>query len=95
MVAGDQLNLVIICCIIVQIFIYSYIQNYLITNAQPGHWQYHDSVLTDQDPVDIAKLCVREKLLDHLPKEIPYGITIVSIPRALHPVCRYTLRYYN
>ena len=53
-------------------------QNYLLESAVSGPWQFHSSLVTDQDPIEIARMCVWEKMLDHLPEEIPYQIKIVS-----------------
>lgn len=46
--------------------------------AKPSDWLYHSSLVTDQDPQDIAKMCVWEKLLDHLREEIPYNLQLVK-----------------
>lgn len=48
---------------------------YLMVGAKPGPWQYHSEVLTDQTPEDICQNIIQEKLLNHLPQEIPYTIT--------------------
>jgi len=36
-------------------------------------------VVTDQNPVEIAKSIIKERLLDYLPDEIPYTIRVVGI----------------
>ncbi|XP_074642464.1 GTPase Era, mitochondrial-like [Tubulanus polymorphus] len=51
-------------------------KEYLLSCSKPGDWLYHSSLLTDQDPWEIAKQSVLEKLLDHLPQEVPYNIDL-------------------
>lgn len=46
--------------------------------AKPGPWQYHSEVLTDQSPEEVCKNIIREKLLEHLPQEVPYSVTQVT-----------------
>ena len=36
-------------------------------------------MVTDQNPVKLAKSIIQERLLDHLPDEIPYSIQVVSL----------------
>jgi len=52
------------------------VKNYLLTAARPGRWLFNSSLVTDQDPNEIAIATVREKLLNTLPDEIPYKIKI-------------------
>ena len=52
-----------------------------MNNAYPSPWCCHGDLVTDQDPVTIARMAVWEKMLDHLPREIPYVIKIVSLPK--------------
>ena len=56
-----------------------FFQQYLIDSAVPGPWLYHGSVITDQDPIELVKFCIRGKILDILPKEIPYQIEVASL----------------
>ncbi|XP_030648415.1 GTPase Era, mitochondrial isoform X2 [Chanos chanos] len=49
---------------------------YLVVAAKPGPWQYHSDVLTDQTPEDVCINTVREKLLEYLPQEVPYTMTL-------------------
>jgi GTPase Era involved in 16S rRNA processing len=58
-------------------------QNYLLDGAYPAPWIYHSSVVTDQNPVKLAKLVVRECLLNHLPDEIPYSVQVVGLKSVL------------
>ncbi|XP_055729532.1 GTPase Era, mitochondrial [Salvelinus fontinalis] len=51
------------------------LKRYLVVGAKPGTWQYHSDVLTDQTPEEICTNTVREKLLEYLPKEVPYTMT--------------------
>ena len=41
-------------------------------------------MVTDQDPVEIARNAVWEKMLDILPDEVPYEIDIVSSPQEIY-----------
>ncbi|XP_072326049.1 GTPase Era, mitochondrial isoform X2 [Scyliorhinus torazame] len=50
------------------------LQRYLMTKAQPGSWDYHSAVVTDQSPQEICCNLIRERLLEHLPQEVPYNI---------------------
>ncbi|XP_067139023.1 GTPase Era, mitochondrial isoform X1 [Centruroides vittatus] len=52
------------------------VRNYLFSLAYPSPWIYHSSVVTNQSPEEIAIMTVREKLLDRLPKEIPYNLDL-------------------
>ncbi|NP_001304915.1 GTPase Era, mitochondrial isoform 3 [Homo sapiens] len=49
-------------------------KQYLLTQAQPGPWEYHSAVLTSQTPEEICANIIREKLLEHLPQEVPYNV---------------------
>nr|XP_057933603.1 GTPase Era, mitochondrial [Doryrhamphus excisus] len=51
------------------------LKSYLILAAKSGSWQYHSEVLTDQSPEELCTNIIREKLLEHLPQEVPYAIT--------------------
>lgn len=55
-----------------------WLQSYFLAAAKPGSWQYHSGVLTDQTPEDISTNIIREKLLEYLPQEVPYSMTLVS-----------------
>ncbi|CAL4109659.1 unnamed protein product, partial [Meganyctiphanes norvegica] len=48
--------------------------DYLLDNAKPSPWIFSHTVVTDQNPHDIAIQTVREKFLDTLPKEMPYNL---------------------
>ncbi|KAL3856841.1 hypothetical protein ACJMK2_011552 [Sinanodonta woodiana] len=48
------------------------LKEYLFENAQHGDWDYHSSLVTDQDPMEAARTFVWEKILDYLPDEVPY-----------------------
>jgi len=48
------------------------LKSYLLQKAVPQQWTHHPAIVTDQPPYEIAVMAVREKLMDHLPKEIPY-----------------------
>lgn len=46
--------------------------------GRPGDWLYPAEMVTNQQPSQLAITCIQEKLLDHLPKEIPYVIDVVN-----------------
>ncbi|KAF0038100.1 hypothetical protein F2P81_008584 [Scophthalmus maximus] len=50
-------------------------KSYFMVAAKPGLWQYHSEVLTDQSPEELCTNIIREKLLEYLPKEVPYSMT--------------------
>lgn len=52
------------------------LRDYLLKHATPGNWQYPEVFVTDQGPKEVVLGTIREKLLDHLDKEIPYLIDI-------------------
>ncbi|XP_036745720.1 GTPase Era, mitochondrial isoform X4 [Manis pentadactyla] len=54
------------------------LKQYLLTQAQPGPWEFHSGVLTSQMPEEICTNIIREKLLEHLPQEIPYSVQQVQ-----------------
>uniref|UniRef100_A0A8D3E9J1 GTPase Era, mitochondrial n=1 Tax=Scophthalmus maximus TaxID=52904 RepID=A0A8D3E9J1_SCOMX len=51
------------------------LKSYFMVAAKPGLWQYHSEVLTDQSPEELCTNIIREKLLEYLPKEVPYSMT--------------------
>lgn len=54
--------------------------------AKPGPWEFHSDVLTNQSPQEICDNIIREKVLEYLPLEVPYGVTQVrSVPRQIWP----------
>ncbi|XP_049628067.1 GTPase Era, mitochondrial [Suncus etruscus] len=50
------------------------LKQYLLSQAHPGPWEFHSGVLTSQTPEEICANFIREKLLEHLPKEVPYSV---------------------
>lgn len=54
-------------------------QRYLLMQAKPGPWEFHSDVLTSQSPQEICDNIIREKLLEYLPLEVPYGVTQVGM----------------
>ncbi|XP_005402766.1 PREDICTED: GTPase Era, mitochondrial isoform X2 [Chinchilla lanigera] len=50
------------------------LKQYLLAQAQPGPWEFHSGVLTSQTPEEICTNKIREKLLEHLPQEVPYNV---------------------
>jgi len=52
------------------------LKRYLFSRAKPADWVFSRNMLTDQMPQEIAEMCVREKLLEHLPDEVPYELSL-------------------
>ena len=52
------------------------LKRYMFSRAKPGDWIFSRNMLTDQMPQEIAEMCVREKMLDFLPAEIPYELGV-------------------
>ncbi|GAB6030348.1 hypothetical protein CHUAL_006013 [Chamberlinius hualienensis] len=52
------------------------LKKYLLSCASVGNWIVRGNVVTDQKPEEIITLAVREKLLDKLPKQIPYQLKL-------------------
>nr|KAF6289604.1 Era like 12S mitochondrial rRNA chaperone 1 [Pipistrellus kuhlii] len=50
------------------------LKQYLLARARPGPWEFHSEVLTSQTPEEICSNIIREKLLEHLPLEMPYNV---------------------
>ncbi|KAK2588132.1 hypothetical protein KPH14_004185 [Odynerus spinipes] len=48
------------------------LREYLLCTAKSQDWQYNEDTYTDQSPETIIQQTVRAKLMDFLPKEIPY-----------------------
>lgn len=49
--------------------------------AKPGPWEFHSGVLTSQSPQEICDNIIREKILEYLPLEVPYGVIQVRSMR--------------
>ncbi|NWS64054.1 ERAL1 GTPase, partial [Chunga burmeisteri] len=54
------------------------LKRYLLMQAKPGPWEFHSRVLTSQSPQEICDNIIREKLLEYLPLEVPYGVVQVT-----------------
>ncbi|XP_068010654.1 GTPase Era, mitochondrial [Melanerpes formicivorus] len=54
------------------------LKRYLLMQAKPGPWEYHSGVLTSQTPQEICDNLIRQKILEYLPLEVPYGVTQVT-----------------
>ncbi|NXS54660.1 ERAL1 GTPase, partial [Brachypteracias leptosomus] len=54
------------------------LKQYLLMQAKPGPWEFHSGVLTSQSPQEICDNIIREKILEYLPLEVPYGVTQVT-----------------
>uniref|UniRef100_A0A131X9A4 GTPase Era, mitochondrial n=1 Tax=Hyalomma excavatum TaxID=257692 RepID=A0A131X9A4_9ACAR len=52
------------------------IRNYLLETAKPSEWMYPYELVTDQNPHELATLIVREKILNRLPREVPYNLSV-------------------
>jgi len=49
------------------------IRRYLFSRTKSSAWMFHRNFVTDQYPQEIAEMCIREKMLEYLPDEIPYS----------------------
>ena len=58
-------------------------QTYLLDSAKEGDWVYHSSLVTDENPQELARQIVWSKLLDHVPGYLSYNMI---------PVCRIQVR---
>ncbi|XP_062448689.1 GTPase Era, mitochondrial isoform X2 [Rhea pennata] len=54
------------------------LKRYLLMQAKPGPWEFHSGVLTNQSPQEICDNIIREKILEYLPLEVPYGVHQVT-----------------
>ncbi|NWU72254.1 ERAL1 GTPase, partial [Pterocles burchelli] len=54
------------------------LKRYLLMQAKPGPWEFHSGVLTGQSPQEICDNIIREKILEYLPLEVPYGVVQVT-----------------
>ncbi|NXA25135.1 ERAL1 GTPase, partial [Ibidorhyncha struthersii] len=54
------------------------LKRYLLMQAKPGPWEFHSRVLTSQSPQEICDNIIREKILEYLPREVPYGVIQVT-----------------
>ncbi|NXJ73371.1 ERAL1 GTPase, partial [Trogon melanurus] len=54
------------------------LKRYLLMQAKPGRWEFHSGVLTSQSPQEICNNIIREKVLEYLPLEVPYGVIQVT-----------------
>ena len=52
------------------------LRDYLVSRAVPRPWTYHPSLITPLPPSQIVYNAVREKLLEYLPQEIPYMMSL-------------------
>ncbi|XP_043470038.1 GTPase Era, mitochondrial [Leptopilina heterotoma] len=52
------------------------IRNYFLDIAKEKKWEYNTEMYTDQKPEIIVERTVRAKLMDNLPQEMPYRLTI-------------------
>lgn len=50
------------------------IKDFLLQSARPSEWMYPFEMVTDQNPHELATLIVREKILNHLSREVPYNV---------------------
>ncbi|XP_077995549.1 GTPase Era, mitochondrial-like [Glandiceps talaboti] len=50
------------------------LQDYLFDRAEPGDWEFHPDVVTDQGPEEVISEVIRGKLLEYLPEEVPYQL---------------------
>ncbi|KRX20305.1 GTPase Era, mitochondrial [Trichinella nelsoni] len=55
------------------------VRNFLLNKTREAEWNYHSSVVADEDAVFLVKDIIRAKLLDFLPHEIPYSLKLEII----------------
>uniref|UniRef100_A0A0X3PE27 GTPase Era, mitochondrial n=2 Tax=Schistocephalus solidus TaxID=70667 RepID=A0A0X3PE27_SCHSO len=54
------------------------LRDYLLGRAKPGRqWILSPALLTDQEPTELVKMCVRAHCLEKLPQEVPYALSFV------------------
>ncbi|CAF1514267.1 unnamed protein product, partial [Adineta steineri] len=54
------------------------VRKYLFSRTKAAPWMFHRNFVTDQYPQEIAELCIREKMLEYLPEEIPYSYLMTN-----------------
>lgn len=52
------------------------LRNYLLDSAKQRNWDYEENVFTDQATDKVIQRVVQSKLLDALPNELPYRLTV-------------------
>lgn len=53
-------------------------QDYLVSNAKNGTWEYKNDVVTDMSLKDRVSEIVREQIFRRLHQELPYKISLVG-----------------
>jgi len=53
-----------------------YLKDELMTFAPERPWEFHESLVTTQDPREIGRLAVWEKVMDNLRDDLPYKIKV-------------------
>nr|VZI09180.1 unnamed protein product [Spirometra erinaceieuropaei] len=54
------------------------LRDYLLGRAKPGRpWVLSPALLTDQEPTELVKMCVRAHCLEKLPQEVPYALSFI------------------
>jgi len=52
------------------------LKNYLLGAAKPSEWMFEGHIFSDQSPQTIIEEAVRSKLLENLPQEVPYMLSV-------------------
>ena len=64
----------------------------MFEKAKPADWLYHSSLVSMEHPFEIARMCVRQAMLDYTEGRVPYVADPVS---NTIPTVNSTLRDYN
>jgi len=55
------------------------LQNWLIGQAKPKEWEYHEIMKTTQSELALCEEIIREKIFKRINKEVPYMVTLQNV----------------